>query len=226
MNTLVEIGVHHGKSLVETAKCGQFKRLVAIDLFRNQRENVDKSGSGNLNIVSESLKFYNLSSITKIVSANSQKITHENMLSYTDSHSVDFFSVDGCHTSFCTLNDLKLAFGVLSKTGIVMIDDPFRLDWPGVTLGVGMFMHLRDDVSIFAYGYNKVFMCFKDQFSRYQREAEKLCKGIGTTCKTKIGLNGMRDKVVRFSGISFDREKSKNSTCIAEAKFTPKLSTK
>ena len=61
---LVEIGVHHGKSLILMAKFSNQDSLYAIDIFDDQKKNIDSSGfglgDGGLKIFKRNLKKFEI----------------------------------------------------------------------------------------------------------------------------------------------------------------------
>jgi len=107
---------------------------------------------------------------------------------------IQVFSVDGCHTYDCTLSDLHLAFDSVTRNGLVIVDDQFNSHWPGVSTGLGAFISQRKDVVVFAYGFNKTFLCFKDSYEIYYKIIEEYCAS-GKSCMIRQGMIGMSDKV-------------------------------
>jgi hypothetical protein len=134
--SLGEIGVHHGKFFVLLSLISrQNKICLAIDLFEKQSENIDNSGCGDKNILLNNLKRNrcNLANI-KILSKNSLDITPEELLNYSG-NKLRLFSIDGGHTAEILENDLKLGESVICPGGIIILDDYFDQQWPGVSEG-------------------------------------------------------------------------------------------
>ena len=74
----------------------------------------------------------------KLVEMDTQKV---NSLDLKD---VDFFHVDGDHTSLGVQHDLDLALKVLSKDGVILVDDITYLDT--VNDGVKIWLNNNEDV--------------------------------------------------------------------------------
>ena len=67
------------------------------------------------------------------------------------------FSVDGAHTAAATRTDLGNAAACLTEGGVLVIDDVFNSDWPGVSEGFHSFMSASDQQLLpFVIAYNKV----------------------------------------------------------------------
>jgi hypothetical protein len=68
-------------------------------------------------------------------------------------------SVDGCHTAAATAADLALAHAALHPEGVVVLDDAFNPDWPGVV--TGLFEWSAESgraLRPFALAYGKAFL--------------------------------------------------------------------
>ncbi len=83
---------------------------------------------------------------------------------------VRIFSVDGCHTPEHTANDMRLAASVLAPGGIVVVDDIFNPEWPGVLAGVEDFLRAGDRPSLVPIiaADNKLILCQDDFRERYR----------------------------------------------------------
>lgn len=134
--SLCEIGVHHGRAFILLSLLAKNnEKCVAIDLFEKQKENIDNSGSGNKEQFIRNLQINkcDLNQIT-ILSANSLDIQSETLLDLSEQR-YRIFSVDGGHTSEIVESDLRLADSVLTRGGIIIVDDFFDEKWPGVSEG-------------------------------------------------------------------------------------------
>ena len=84
---------------------------------------------------------------------------------------VRLFSVDGCHTAEVTASDVDLASQCLHPDGVVLVDDVFNPDWPGVVTGLSKWcteVKGTDwELVPFAIGFNKVAMCRRDTHATY-----------------------------------------------------------
>ena len=165
---MCEIGVHHGRYFLALANLlGSGESAVGFDIFGMQEKNVDKSGCGDFEIAQNNiLKYFSsASSKAKLVVADSLKLTSKEILDQC-SQQVRLFSVDGGHTEYHAVNDLCLAQEVITDGGVIIVDDFYNPDWPGVAEGMNRFFilnHLKK-ISPFAYGDNKLYLC--DHLSR------------------------------------------------------------
>ena len=105
-----------------------------------QESNLDQAGAGVKEQVLQNVRQHlptELHEQVKIVEASSLDSTSQQVLSHTGNRPAIMFSVDACHSFHCTLNDLNLAKSTLHPDGIIMLDDVFNQEWPGVMLGLG-----------------------------------------------------------------------------------------
>ncbi|WP_297484326.1 class I SAM-dependent methyltransferase [Ferrovum sp.] len=167
---VAEIGMHHGKSFI--ALClgltgGQ--KAYGVDIFENQKKNLDRSGSGVRDIVENNLKTYGID-LAKVVidPRGSDEVKTEDI--YQAVGDVRFFSVDGGHWRDIVSNDLSLAASVLAKDGVIALDDFLRPEWPDVSAGFFEWFEKSDESVVpFAIGHNKLYLCHKQSVGRLQK---------------------------------------------------------
>ena len=70
-----------------------------------------------------------------------------------------FVSVDGGHTAEITAHDLATAEAAIAEGGIIVVDDVFNEQWPGVGDGVRRYFERRPNLVPFAIGANKTYFC-------------------------------------------------------------------
>lgn len=158
---VAEIGIHHGKLfLLLNQLTGAEDRSFAIDLFGNQALNIDRSGRGNLAIFQQNLKAFDAhrGENTRIVSGDSSD-TALDLVGTIGRGTLRFFSVDGGHTVEHLLNDLAIAEQTIANEGVVIVDDIFHIEWPGVTEGIVRYMLPRPALVPVAIGHGKLYMC-------------------------------------------------------------------
>lgn len=154
-----EIGVHHGKlflllNLLRRAD----ERGVALDLFERQDLNLDGSGRGDRATFERHLGFTGRSEGVAVISADSTTVTAEQLTGWAAGE-FRLFSVDGGHTSEITENDLLLASQVIAPDGLIILDDYFNVEWPGVSEGTNRFLLKHgDEVVAFASAHGKTFL--------------------------------------------------------------------
>lgn len=143
--SVCEIGVHHGRSFVFLHMLTSLNEMsVAVDLFEMQSDNIDKSGKGDKEKLIKNLNdnFCDLNRI-KIITENSLNISPSYLLEHTGSK-VRIFSVDGGHSADIVYNDLKLAERSICGGGIIILDDFFANNWPGVAEGSCKYLMNED----------------------------------------------------------------------------------
>ncbi len=167
--SIIEIGVHHGRSLIPMAlgqKPGEV--VLAIDCWDQQQHNRDKSGKGDLKAFINNLQRMGIDpSSVKVLSGDSMEMTADSIREITGGQEARLFSVDGSHTPAATLNDLWIAARTIGETGIVMIDDVFNPSWPGVQEGFRSFMSECRHIKIFTYAGNRLFLCWDHRVGYY-----------------------------------------------------------
>jgi len=167
---LAEIGVHHGRYFIALrllARPGE--RSLALDIFEDQHLNVDRSGEGSRERLTANLTRHSGSlDGVEILKADSLTVRPEHVLQRLGGP-VRIFSVDGSHTAIHTESDIRLAAAVLAPGGVVIVDDIFNPEWPGVLAGVEAFFHGKDCqglVPIIATD-NKLILCREDARGPY-----------------------------------------------------------
>ncbi len=169
---LCEIGVHHGRLLILLYLLGRSdESVVALDIFGQQHLNPDKSGEGSLEIVIANLRTHakDLSRL-RIVSTDSQQITAQDIVRSAEGK-IRLFSIDGGHRSEMAYHDLVTASKSLCEGGVIVLDDYFNEEWPGVSEGTNGFFALHKDSALipFAIGGNKVFFTTSSYAAKYHQ---------------------------------------------------------
>jgi hypothetical protein len=83
-------------------------------------------------------------------------------------------SIDGGHTAAITASDLATCEGALADGGIVILDDCFNGEWPGVIDGVHQYFSVPRAIVPFAIGANKTFFCHRPLAGRYAATLKEL----------------------------------------------------
>ena len=76
-------------------------------------------------------------------------------------------SIDGGHSPEVTAHDLLVSEGALSDGGIIILDDCFNEEWPGVVDGVQQFFSSPRSIFPFGVGEGKTFFCHQAFAQRY-----------------------------------------------------------
>lgn len=156
----LEIGVHHGLSAILVAALrGKGSKFVAIDLFDDmQDQNTSHSGSGSQQRFLTNMARVHGSDLnfTQVIAAPSSSLKPADL-----GHNFSFCHVDGGHSSEETYRDLELCSELLAPSGILVLDDYFNPDFPGVSEGAIRFMiaDKGERLAPLAIGFNKVVFC-------------------------------------------------------------------
>jgi len=164
---IFEIGCHHGKSAM---LLGQLPRHVSerfgvCDLFGQQEQNVSRSGCGDLEIFQHNMRSINCQ--PAVHQCNSSTLTPEQIGS-----NYRIFHVDGGHNGDEALADLQLASRCLVPGGVILVDDPFRYDWPGVTEAIVEFLQQTPEFRAVLVGCNKLALVRAEASDMYLEQID------------------------------------------------------
>jgi hypothetical protein len=161
---MFEIGVHHGRSAVLFCAFARDDEAVgACDLFGDQHQNLSASGSGDREIFEANVKrirpgFDRL----RVFAMRSSDLSKSDIGA---PHRL--FHIDGGHLHEEALNDLRLAAEVLHPGGAIVLDDPFRPEWPGVTEAILQFLSEDQDFVPLVLGFNKLVLVRREARAAY-----------------------------------------------------------
>jgi hypothetical protein len=176
---IFEIGCHHGRSAF---LLGQMVRpsetLGVCDLFGEQQENVSGSGKGNRQIFLRNMKPLTKNGLDlSVFQGVSQKLTKEEI-----GERYRFFHVDGGHNIDEALADLRLAAKSTLDEGVIAVDDPFRAEWPGVTVALIEFLD-KSEFRPVVVGFNKILLARNKHANMY------ISKIINKEKRSEYGLD-------------------------------------
>jgi Methyltransferase domain len=170
--SVAEIGVHHGKLMIALDLLrNEGEGSVAIDLFDDQTQNVDNSGKGDLSVFRRNLARWSRIDALAVHAGDSTKLAPETLAELTNDN-FRLFSVDGGHDEPVVFSDLKLAETVLTPGGIIIADDVFHQEWPGVMTGLIRYLNQDPKLVPFVIGFNKVFLTTPEFVGHYQRAVD------------------------------------------------------
>ena len=168
---IAEIGVHHGRCFIALSAMRRAdEHGVAADIFENQDLNPDNSGRGDHARFVSNLEAFGVSDRQTILTQDSLTLSGADIIAAAQGQQVRLFSVDGSHTARHTANDLKIAGDALSSRGVVILDDWFNPDWPGVQEGFFAFVRqCGGELAPFAYGNSKLYLARREDHDEYFR---------------------------------------------------------
>lgn len=159
---LFEIGAHHGKSAVMLGRMATENETVGVcDIFDEQDRNVSGSGSGDRATFQRN--------VDRLVPGREVRV-HQCLSSELTAEQVGpcrFLHVDGGHLSEEAMGDLRLGAQVTVDRGTMVIDDPYRIEWPGVTEAIVRFLTEREDWAPVVAGFNKLVLCRRPSLELY-----------------------------------------------------------
>ena len=168
---VAEIGVHHGKLFILLYLLSRApERAVAVDLFADQHLNVDLSGSGDLAKFRRNLLRHADDARLVLHQGNSMALSGAELVRLAGGP-LRFVSVDGGHTAELTAHDLAVADAALAEGGIIVLDDAFNEQWPGVADGLQRHFARRPNLVPFAIGANKTYFCRPSHRDAYRAAA-------------------------------------------------------
>jgi len=152
---VAEIGVHHGKFFIGLHNClaeGQIS--LAIDIFDDQRFNVDHSGSANLQRFLDNMNVHAFEPDRCVrLPGDSLSLRQQDIVQVAPRPvRTRIFSVDGGHTPEHTINDIEVAISLCHGHAVIFVDDYYNPHWPGVHIGVARFYD-RSYPSFVPFGY-------------------------------------------------------------------------
>lgn len=165
---IMEIGVYHGRSAV---LLGQFladgEEFHACDTFTGYDNDdapkfLDTFLTNYRNVVGNP--------VDHLFDCPSSRLGK--MLSEERKYRI--WHIDGYHSYEMTCKDMMTGYMHMADDGMMIVDDFLNQDWLGVNQAVNEFLNAVDDMAIFAYGYNKLFLCKADKHEMYHTAAKQM----------------------------------------------------
>jgi hypothetical protein len=171
----LEIGVDQGKSFILFCLHDKVEKVVGIDLFDLQGENVDKSGFGRLEGLEKNLiQLHIPKEKIELRMGNSTDYKIKNSIKQRDFTVVH---IDGGHSLDVVRSDLDLAKKAINDSGVLIVDDFLRPDWPEVSQALFDWLKENQSFKIFCIGHNKAFISkssFTDKYIEFLQGNERL----------------------------------------------------
>ena len=187
-NPLCEIGVHHGKSFIPMVLFSEGSTCHCVDVFENQKLNIDRSGKGDFRRFYSNLSKFNIEMDRVIIhKIYSTELNRSDLCKPTQS--IRFFHIDGGHNFKVVSSDLTLALECSDKNSVIAIDDVCRSEWIEVSEGVfSLYSMLEDyEFTYLAFGFNKLYLCHKSMISTYQKSLYT-CKHLNAFLSKKYSV--------------------------------------
>lgn len=167
-----EIGVHHGKLFILfNLLTREDEHSFAIDLFDEQKENIDRSGLGDLRTFKSNLDNYAINNQNiEILSMNSLNLD-KNFYREKSSKKFKLFSIDGGHHYKAVINDLKIAEEVIVDGGVVLLDDLLNPLWIEVVSAYSSYKLKGGKLVAFAITKDKLYLTNSKKHAEGYQEA-------------------------------------------------------
>lgn len=133
---ILEIGSHHGRSLIPLIKGARdINRVMIIDIFEKQNLNVSNSGKGSKEIFLRNLSKFNIN-ISSIQIIDDSSLNYKKYIKKLNKIGYfDIIHIDGGHSIKEVKNDLSLAQKYSTDSTIFILDDIFNPAFPEVIHG-------------------------------------------------------------------------------------------
>jgi hypothetical protein len=168
---LMEIGVFHGRLFLMLALLARpDETATAVDVFEVDANYDPSGGTTTLNIVRGHYeRFVGDSAKFSYVAGDSLYLTPEIIRRNLPNGRARIISIDGAHSHFHTVHDMRLAESLLGPGGIVMVDDITNGGWPGVMEGVSRYFLLSSEIRLFPFmlTLNKLWLTTYDYHRIY-----------------------------------------------------------
>lgn len=166
--SVAEIGVYAGKLFIGLqVLTPPGTPALAIDSFVDQSANIDEAAGSLSTFEAHVRKWGDWSTVTvEVVDSSTLAADRVAVLA---GEPVRFFSVDGGHTAEATAWDIANAEAALAAGGVLIVDDIFNEQWPGVMDGVRAHFDRGSSLIPFAIGFNKTYFTNSvEHAERYQ----------------------------------------------------------
>lgn len=204
--SLVEIGVHHGRSFFLLALSRKAsEKSLAIDLFEDDQLYSDPKGLGRIGNFYKNRKKLNIDlSDEEIIKGSSLELSGSIISKLVGP--VRFFSIDGGHMYENVENDLVIAEHAILDEGVIVVDDFTNNLWPEVCFATYDWLKKNSgEFAAFATTDGKLYICRKKYVSNY-REVITSNTVIKSDIRREISILGNQVTALKQSirGRAFD----------------------
>ena len=157
---IFEIGAYKGKLTILLAIfLRNNEKLIVNDIFDLQNLNISRSGSkaNYVDFMNNLSDYFNDLSFLEIIIAGSSSLHNTQR-----NDKFRIFSIDGGHSAEETYEDMLYASKVIDEKGIIILDDYYNSNWPGVKEGADKYCSEYNDLVPLTAFFNK-FIYVKDE---------------------------------------------------------------
>lgn len=177
---VAEIGVHCGRSFFPLVLMLRGdERAFAIDCFEDWAANPERSGGASRSQFEASIPVAGVDAGKIIVvQADTKAIPHP-LLGCCGLGRLRVVSIDGDHSVIGTLADLWAAHEAMGFDGVVIVDDAWNSDWPGVSCAVHRFLqHPQAPLVGALCGFGKIVLARPMAAEALQRKIKEGVHGL------------------------------------------------
>ena len=186
-----EIGVHHGKLFILLYLLArEDENALAIDIFDRQELNVDQSGKGSLSILEKNLsRFAGGLAKLKIINSDSTALSGRDLTAAAGG-ALRLLSIDGGHLAQIVRHDLMTGSEAICDGGVIILDDYFNPEFPGVSEGVNSFFHAdnRGRLVPFFVAMNKIYLTTREHAESYMDRFCQMDLGLAYKATNKFRM--------------------------------------
>jgi hypothetical protein len=194
---MLEIGVHHGRLFFVLAlSMNGSERALAVDLFEDDPNNSKKHRGRDLAFFKH-VKALDISERVSSIKANTLKLSKDDIASNIKKARI--ISVDAGHLHDEVLNDLYLAKSALADNGVIVADDYFNYNWPGVTTAVNHFIENNPEFEPFLITNGKLYICRYPDVQTYKDFVSLLAHS------RNVATRSVETKKFRFTSAKLSR---------------------
>ncbi|HSI25821.1 MAG TPA: class I SAM-dependent methyltransferase [Aeromicrobium sp.] len=200
--SVAEIGVYAGKLFIGLqALTPPGTPALAVDSFVDQSANLDEAG-GTLSTFEAHVRRWGDWSTVTVEVVDSSTLTADRVATLAN-EPVRFFSVDGAHTAEATVWDIANAEAALAKGGVLIVDDIFNEQWPGVMDGAMAHLDRGSSLIPFAIGFNKTYFTNSAEHAeRYERALREAFSNSLTIYRKTTRFHGHDVELVMRSALT------------------------
>ena len=159
---ILEVGVFTGGFIICHLRNNENLIAVGVDPFPGL-ENFREELFSNLEIYRIRDRYVHYDSIDEIKNESSK---------------FSLIHLDGEHSESALSKDLTIASQLIDRNGIIVVDDFFHLDFPGVSSAVYEFLH-HNNFSSFLITQSKIYLCRENVYGQWLQKSKNIMDQIG-----------------------------------------------
>lgn len=190
---ILEVGVFTGGFIICHLRNDALLNAVGIDPFPGL-DDFKKQLFKNLD-------FYEVSN---------RYIHYDNLDQVNSNQEFSLIHLDGEHSELALTRDLSITSKLLAPNGLIVVDDFFHLDFPGVSSAVYEFLH-HNDFSSFMITGSKIYLCKSNQYNEWYKKARKIMDDVeidyeidhepifpSQSYRSSNAINGFKNLIVKY----------------------------